>query len=108
MVYVTQAYPAMKPYLKEFHLSLEMCRGGQDSVGWKKQKCPKQGKDEGEVKPAELETIKDMKVGLLTSSLCKECLPTNGPSTNLTPSAPRFKSDLKAILQLVDGEKPQL
>jgi hypothetical protein len=28
MVYVTQAYPGMKPYLKSFHLSLEMWRGG--------------------------------------------------------------------------------
>jgi hypothetical protein len=27
MVYVTNAYPAMKPYLKGFHLSLEMWRG---------------------------------------------------------------------------------
>ncbi len=28
MVYVTQAYPGMKPYLKGFHLSLETWRGG--------------------------------------------------------------------------------
>ncbi len=26
MVYVTQAYPGLKPYLKGFHLSLEMWR----------------------------------------------------------------------------------
>ena len=35
MVYVTQAYPGMKPYLKGFHLSLETWRGGRDSKGWK-------------------------------------------------------------------------
>ena len=35
MVYVTQAYPGMKPYLKGFHLSLETWRGGRDSEGWK-------------------------------------------------------------------------
>ncbi len=39
MVYVTQAYPGMKPYLKGFHLSLETWRGGRDSKGWK---LPKQ------------------------------------------------------------------
>ena len=39
MVYVTQAYPGMKPYLKGFHLSLETWRGGRDSEGWK---LPKQ------------------------------------------------------------------
>ena len=40
MVYVTQAYPGMKPYLKGFRLlSLETWRGGRDSEGWK---LPKQ------------------------------------------------------------------
>jgi hypothetical protein len=33
IVYVTQAYPGMKPYLKGFHLSLETWRGGRDSEG---------------------------------------------------------------------------
>ena len=35
LVYVTQAYPGMKPYLKGFHLSLETWRGGRDEEGWK-------------------------------------------------------------------------
>ncbi len=39
MVYVTQAYPGIKPYLKGFHLSLETWRRGHDSEGWK---LPKQ------------------------------------------------------------------
>ncbi len=34
MVYVTQAYPLLKPYLKGFHLSLETWRGGRDTEGW--------------------------------------------------------------------------
>ena len=34
MVYVTQAYPSLKPYLKGFHLSLETWRGGRDHKGW--------------------------------------------------------------------------
>ncbi len=35
MVYVTQPYPALKPYLKGFHLLLETWRGGRDAEGWK-------------------------------------------------------------------------
>jgi hypothetical protein len=35
MVYVTQAYPGMKPYLKGFHLSLETWRGNRCADGWK-------------------------------------------------------------------------
>ncbi len=35
MVYVTQAYPGMKPYLKGFHLLLETWRGNQCADGWK-------------------------------------------------------------------------
>jgi hypothetical protein len=35
LVYVMQAYPGMKPYLKGFHLLLEMWRGGRDAKGWK-------------------------------------------------------------------------
>jgi hypothetical protein len=35
LVYVTRTYPSMKPYLKGFHLTIEMWRGGQDAEGWK-------------------------------------------------------------------------
>ena len=35
LVYVTRTYPAMIPYLKGFHLTIEMWRGGRDSEGWK-------------------------------------------------------------------------
>ncbi len=35
LVYVTRTYPAMIPYLKGFHLTIEMWRGGCDSEGWK-------------------------------------------------------------------------
>ncbi len=35
LVYVTRTYPAMVPYLKGFHLTIEMWRGGRDSEGWK-------------------------------------------------------------------------
>ena len=35
LVYVTRTYPAMVPYLKGFHLTIEMWRGGRDPEGWK-------------------------------------------------------------------------
>ncbi len=35
LVYVTRTYPTMVPYLKGFHLTIEMWRGGQDAEGWK-------------------------------------------------------------------------
>ena len=35
LVYVTRTYPAMVPYLKGFHLTLETWRGGRDLEGWK-------------------------------------------------------------------------
>jgi len=35
LVYVTRTYPAMVPYLKGFHLTIEMWRGGRDADGWK-------------------------------------------------------------------------
>ncbi len=35
LVYVCRTYPAMIPYLKGFHLTIEMWRGGRDAEGWK-------------------------------------------------------------------------
>ena len=33
LVYVTRTYPAMIPYLKGFHLTIEMWRGGHNPEG---------------------------------------------------------------------------
>ena len=35
LVYVCNAYPALRPYLKGIHLMLEMWQGGRDAGGWK-------------------------------------------------------------------------
>jgi hypothetical protein len=42
MVYATQVYPSMKPYLKGSHLSLETRCGGQDAKGWRLRETPRQ------------------------------------------------------------------
>ncbi len=47
MVYVTQTYPGMKPYLKGFHLSLETWRGGCNSEGWKLTKKNNKAAEDG-------------------------------------------------------------
>jgi hypothetical protein len=39
MVYVTQAYSSLKPYLKGFHLLLEKWCGGHNTEGWRLRGC---------------------------------------------------------------------
>jgi len=106
MVYVTQAYPGMKPYLKGFHLSLEMWRGGRDKEGWKE---PRGRNKEELCDEDEDEAIDEIKLHLLANTICEEeDLRVDGPESGLTPAAPRFKSDLEAPLELAEGERPQL
>jgi hypothetical protein len=57
MVYVTQAYPLFKPYLKDFHLSLETWHEGRDSEGWKVGSASK--KDEVQAGQSDCQTTKD-------------------------------------------------
>jgi hypothetical protein len=35
LIYVTRTFPAMKPYLKGFHLTLHGWRPGREDSGWK-------------------------------------------------------------------------
>ena len=91
LVYVGQAYPAMKPYLKGFHLSLEMWRGGRDHEGWKLKKHSL---------PELVEN--DDEEGL------EEILQENGPASGLTPFVPRLEMDLRALLEIVNSPKPVL
>jgi hypothetical protein len=107
MVYVTQVYPGMKPYLKGFHLSLETWRGGHDSEGWK---LPKQ-REQGETKSTETTTsdnFLDLKLDLLTHSLISGDSNHNAPSSGFTQAAPQFKQDLEALLHLAEGDLPRM
>jgi hypothetical protein len=71
MVYVTQAYPGLKPYLKGFHLSLEMWRDGRDSEGWKIQRKSTRVNDGAEVSPMETNNIENIKIQLMTHNDCE-------------------------------------
>jgi hypothetical protein len=46
----------------------------------------------------------EIKIQLLTNSLVEEESRQDGPRSGLTPAVPCFKEDLKAILQLTEGE----
>jgi hypothetical protein len=109
MVYVTQAYQGMKPYLKGFHLSLETWRGGRDSEGWK---LPQHGdlesKDEGLLVTQDTTTsLDDLKVDLFTRSMTSRDGHNDSPASGVTQAAPRFLQDLKAILHLAAGDTPR-
>jgi len=94
MVYVTQAYPGMKPYLKGFHLSLETWRGGRDEEGWKM--TPKEAEQEAarakerkrdrETKEnhSNTSTMDDIKMDLLTQASTSRVETGHGPPGGFT------------------------
>jgi hypothetical protein len=61
-----------------------------------------------ESNPTEANNIEDIKIQLLTHNDCKEESAQDGSSSGLTPAAPQLKQDLGAILQLTEGEQPQV
>ena len=87
LVYVAGAYPAMKPYLKGFHLSLESWQGGRDKEGWKLNK-------------GSLDEDQPMwEAGRCMTS-------DHGPPSGLTQVVPRFRSDLAALVRLTAAASP--
>jgi hypothetical protein len=102
LVYVTQAYPGMKPYLKGFHLSLESWREGRDAEGWKLSsvRCDAEIDESSEMDAVKLDL-------LLRSGSPEEAGERNrGPLSGLTKAVPRFLDDLKALLTLAEGLEP--
>ena len=137
MVYVTSTYPPMVPYLKGFHLSLEMWRGGRDAEGWKlKPSKP------GEIREEEEESIVsegslgslDASRGLAhgvdpeRASTMDHLNPSNdeeaalghklrkksvierrhGPASGLTPAVPRLLKDVEALMKMTATTLPAL
>ncbi len=106
MVYVTQAYPGLKPYLKGFHLSLEMWCGGRDEEGWKvKQPQEEEDKDLTNLEPSPGH-MEEVKISLFVESVSGNSTRKQGPSDGLTPPSACFKEDLEAILFLTDSKEP--
>ena len=117
LVYVTRTYPAMVPYLKGFHLAIEMWRGGRDLEGWKLR--------DGEVdvtaqdqsldgcmeldNPSSAQTEdKDMagvdhRIGVKRGNVG-----VHAPADGLTTPVPRLKKDIAALMRLSDFDLPPL
>jgi hypothetical protein len=88
MVYVTQAYPSLKPYLKGFHLSLETWRRGRNHEGWQV-KDGNQCMTDPDVPCAGVEgRMEDIKNLLLTQDDWEDGQVQDGPESGLTTAVP--------------------
>ncbi len=117
LVYVTRTYLAMIPYLKGFHLTIEMWRGGRDSEGWKLR--------DGEViaiaqdqsldswteldDPSSAKTEdKDMAGVNHRIGVKRGNVGVHAPANGFTTPVPRFKKDIAALMCLTDFDLPPL
>jgi hypothetical protein len=129
LVYVTRVYPAMVPYLKGFHLTIKMWRGGRDAEGWK---LPV--KDDDSVASGRLLSSLDatragrygMDLSLLASYSVEHAEDQDEASANhqinlkaghdvlhaprdgFTTSVSCFKDDIAALTRLTDFDLPPL
>ncbi len=117
LVNVTRTYPAMVSYLKGFHLTIKMWRGGRDSDGWKVKDGSSLGSNES---IPSLDATRAGRNGLdlsLAASYLADkaededmaganhCIRTRmgkgqvyAPGDGLTDPVPRFKDDLEALI----------
>jgi hypothetical protein len=125
MVYVTQAFPSFKPYLKGFYLSLETWQEGQDSDRWKMAGALEENKDHAmQCKPQASEdkeesqeafenkevagSMDEFKLRNLIVSLASNTSSWSGPPSGVTAAVPRFQQDLEALMLLTQSERPIL
>ncbi len=103
LMYIAQAYPGMKPYLKGFHLSLVTWQGNQDSKGWKIKSIPVACEHE------EVEVVYSMKE-IKLQALYQGAQGTSADHKRLpsdtTMAVPRFIQDLAALLLLTNSDHP--
>ena len=109
LVYVTQAYPALVPYMKGFHLTAEMWRGNRDEDGWKLPPVRAAG-DKATHAFADF-MGRDEDEAAMSYSVRKQLGDSTiayAPPTGQTKPAPRLIQDLKALLLLTARELPPL
>jgi hypothetical protein len=106
LVYMTCTYPAMVPYLKGFHLTIEMWHGGRNSERWKLK--PSNASSLGEdVAPFDVEDKDEAAANhriLIKSGAGHAYTPEDG----LTTPVPRFRDDINTLLQLTNFVLPPL
>lgn len=104
LVYVTRTYPAMVPYLKGFHLTIENWRGSRDSEGWKfdpahiSEEQEDQVEEEGEKAAVAHKIVEDL----------DDVVYHRAPEDGYTTAVPRFIEDLQALSRLSNFELPPL
>mmetsp|Transcript_11711 Transcript_11711/g.19385 ORF Transcript_11711/g.19385 Transcript_11711/m.19385 type:complete len:1450 (-) Transcript_11711:1434-5783(-) len=130
LVYVSKTYPAMIPYLKGFHLTIEMWRDNRDRDGWKMteiqtprssnlrtiseiEDCSEEKEDCSDL----LDTLdEEDNICDLDDTAVQHKLRDTGaskhfhmaPPNGYTRPAPRFLSDLEALTALSDSPSPPL
>lgn len=90
LVHVQQTYPALTPYLKGLHLTIDSWRPGRDEEGWKSQGSGSQGFWDDELQ-LWIELGEDL---------------TEAPA--LVRAVPRLEGDLKALALLLAATTPPL
>ena len=130
-VYLTKSYPPMIPYLKGFHLTIEMWRGNRDEDGWKlpahrqdysveeedvsfdvdaamlSQKIDdKSPQDEKSNLTSTTADVSESDDDIETEETQEESL--RAPKSGVTTPVPRFLDDLKALLHLSHSDTPPL
>ena len=118
LVYVTRTYPAMVPYLKGFHLTIEMWRGGRDSEGWKlkEENVESVGSDwsvhsvSGRGDSLSMTQVEDEDMARINYrvGVKRGNVGVYAPEDGLTSPVPRFKDDVAALLRLTNFDLPPL
>jgi hypothetical protein len=110
LVYVTRTYPAMVPYLKGFHLTIEMWRGGRDSEGWKLRKLVGELVGSGHSVDSHSELgdspsmteaeDEDMAWVNYWIGVKRGNVGVHAPTDGLTPPVPCLRDDVTALMRL--------
>ena len=129
LIYVTRTYPSMIPYLKGFHLSIEMWRGGRDAEGWKLRggddssvdsdttldaldatRAGAHGVDLGGAATYDPAKHEDEDAAAMDHRMERRAGAQRlyAPADGLTPAVPRLRDDLAALRELADFDLPPL
>lgn len=113
LIYALRGYPALKPYLKGFHATLDSWRSGRDDLGWKVKKRKEdehledledggfdQGADEAEFKLIQDEDLADE---LASDSWSGE---SGMKAPRRVTMVSRLRTDVQSLQLLMASEKP--
>jgi len=107
LVYVTRTYPAMVPYLRGFHLTIEMWCGGCDPKGWKLRPGDASALSEDASTPDGMEDEDEAAANhriMIKSGIGH----AYAPEDRLTTPVPRFRDDINTLIQLSNFDLPPL